>query len=343
MGRYLEDKVVVVSGSGQGIGRAVAVGMAAEGARVVTNSRRRGSTGPALLSDRHLDALTSEDRDWVDGQLVALSGDAESTATAIRAAGGEAVAFFGDISDFGAAAELIKTAVDSFGTIDVLVNVAGAFGFSPIWDMSEETWDRVTATKPKGHFNTIRHAAAHMMAQRSGRIINCTSRAFFGDTLHHAGYCAANAGVVGLTRAAAIELAPYGITCNAFSPWALTRASVELEAYGMAAAPGEGAWVDEEQTVTLALTPAPERVVPFLVYLAGEAAGDVSGSVFTLGGNRIGLYSEPVVAHTLTKAGPDPWSIDEIVEQAPGGLFLGYKSTVGLVKPGSAGEQGRVS
>jgi 3-oxoacyl-[acyl-carrier protein] reductase len=316
--------------------------MAAEGARVVTNSRRPGSTGPALLSARNLEALAPEDRDKVDGQLAALSGDAESTAAAIRAAGGEAVAFFGDISDFGAAAELMRTAADTFGAVDVLVNVAGAFGFSAIWDLSEETWDRVTATKPKGHFNTIRHAAPHMMARGWGRIINCTSRSFFGDPLRHAGYCAANAGVVGLTRAAAIELAPFGITCNAFSPWAFTRASVELEAYEMAAAPGKGAWVSEEHAVTAASTPAPERVVPFLVYLAGEAAGHVSGSVFTLGGNRIGLYSEPVVAHSLTKSGPDPWSVDEIVEQAPAGLLLGYRNTVGLVEPPDAGQRRRV-
>jgi NAD(P)-dependent dehydrogenase (short-subunit alcohol dehydrogenase family) len=188
----------------------------------------------------------------------------------------------------------------------------------------------VTATKPKGHFNTIRHAAPHMMGKRWGRIINCTSRSFFGDPLRHAEYCAANAGVVGLTRAAAIELAPYGITCNAFAPWAMSRASVELEAYGMATLPGEGAWVDESHAIPLALTPSPDRVVPFVVYLASEASREVSGSVFAVGGNQIGLWSEPEVAHTLTKAGSDPWSVDEIAEQAPRGLLLGYRSTVAL-------------
>ncbi len=128
---------------------------------------------------------------------------------------------------------LIQTAIDSFGRIDILVNVAGAFGFSPIEKMSEELWDKVTLVKPKGYFNTMRHAVPHMIKQKWGRIINCTSRAFLGDVIKHTEYCAANAGVVGLTKAVAIELHKYGITCNAFSPWALTRASYELDTYSL--------------------------------------------------------------------------------------------------------------
>jgi 3-oxoacyl-[acyl-carrier protein] reductase len=107
------------------------------------------------------------------------TGDTETTAEAIRKLGGEAVPCFGDISDFKAAQKLIRTAVDSFGSIDILVNVAGTFGFSPLWEMSEELWDEVTLTKPKGYFNCIRHAVPFMMKQKWGRIINCTSRAFW--------------------------------------------------------------------------------------------------------------------------------------------------------------------
>ncbi|MCX8032189.1 MAG: SDR family oxidoreductase [Thermoleophilia bacterium] len=338
VGEYLKGKVVVVTGSGRGIGRAIAIGMAAEGAKVVTNSRKPGSTGTALLSERHLAALSPEDRARVEQELEALTGDAETTAEAIRKAGGEAVAFFGDISDFKVAGELIKTAVDTFGGVDVLVNVAGTFGFSPIWELSEELWDKVTRVKPKGYFNTIRHAVPYMMEKRWGRILNCTSRAFFGDTLRHAEYCAANAGVVGLTRAVAIELFPYGITCNAFSPWAYTRASVELEAHELAASPEERAWVDEGFNFPASITPGPEYVVPFLVFLASDAAADVSGSIFEMGGNRIALYSEPKTAHTMYKQDPAPWTVDEIVQHARMGILAGYQTSVAVKPPRSSGE-----
>ncbi|MFC1949373.1 SDR family NAD(P)-dependent oxidoreductase [Chloroflexota bacterium] len=220
----------------------------------------------------------------------------------------------------------MQTAVDSFGKVDILVNNVGTFGFSPIWKMTEELWDHVTIAKPKSHFNCIRHAAPIMMEQKWGRILNCTSRAFLGDTIRHAEYCAANAGVVGLTRAAAIELYPYGITCNAYSPFARTRASFELMAYSMA--------VDEEDkpflssggpSMKLEDTPSPDYIVPFLVYLASEAAANISGSVFNVGGNSIGMYSQPDIARSLYKEG-DPWTMDELSSQAPRALFRGYKS-----------------
>ena len=113
----------------------------------------------------------------------------------IRDLGGEAAAFFGDVSDFKVAGQLIETALDNFGNIDILANIAGAFGICPVEETTEELWDRVTGIKPKGYFNTIRHALPHMIKQKSGRIINTVSRAFSGDVIKHAEYCASNAGV----------------------------------------------------------------------------------------------------------------------------------------------------
>lgn len=326
MGNALKGKVAVVTGSGQGVGRAIAIGLAREGARVVTNNRRPGSTGKAILTDAQLKSLDKKKGQWVEKETAAITGDAETTAQAIREAGGEAVAFFGDIVKFDVAARLIQTAVDSFGKIDILVNVAGAFGFSPIEKMTEELWDKVTLVKPKGYFNTIRHAAPHMMKQKWGRIINCTSKAFNGDIIKHAEYCAANAGVVGLTKAVAIELRSYGITCNAFSPFALTRASYELDSYSAAVDESENPWILGKPGFPLGFTPGPEYIAPFVCYLASDAAANISGSVFSLGGNGIGLYSEPEIARNLTKFDKGPWTMEELTQQVPRGLLGGYQS-----------------
>ena len=325
MRRSLENKVAVVTGSGQGIGRAIAIGLAKEGANVVTNNRRPGSTGRALLDDRLVDGMDAEKKAWLEKQSEAHTGDAETTAKTIRDMGMDAVAFFGDISDFDVAKQLIDTAVDRFGGIDILVNVAGTFGFSPVWEITEETWDRVNNTKPKGYFNTIRHAVPFMAKKKWGRIINATSRAFLGDVLKHAEYCAANAGVVGLTRAAAMELYSLGITCNAFSPFAKTRAAVELTAYDMAVDAKASPWMDRKHSFPLEMAPEPEHIAPLVCYLAGDAAGHISGSVFNVGGNGIGLYSEPEIIRNIIKQG-DPWTVEELENIAPRALFNGYRS-----------------
>jgi 3-oxoacyl-[acyl-carrier protein] reductase len=325
MGSNLQGKVAVVTGSGQGIGRAIALGMAGEGARVVTNNRRPGSTGYAIMNDSLINSLSDEKREWLEKLAGDATGDAETTAKAIVAAGGEAVPFFGDVSDFEVARKLIQTAVDSFGKIDILVNVAGSFGFGAIYEMSEEIWDRVTSIKPKGHFNCIRHAAPLMMEQKWGRILNCTSRAFTGDIIKHANYCAANAGVVGLTYATAKELYEYGITCNAFSPYARTRASFELMAYDMAVEGSKKPFLAERAPLPLEATPQPEELVPFLVYLCMETAAGISGTVFSVGGASIGMYSEPEVKRSMFKQG-GPWTVEEIAKLAPRGLFQGYRN-----------------
>jgi 3-oxoacyl-[acyl-carrier protein] reductase len=320
MGDTLRGKVAIVTGSGQGIGRAIAVGMAKEGAKVVTNNRRPGSTGYALLDDSILNSMSKEQREWLCKQAEEATGDAETTAEALREIGGEAVPFFGDISSFEIAGKLIQTAVDSFGKIDILVNVAGTFGFSAIWEMTEELWDRVTLTKPKGYFNCIRHAVPFMMKQRWGRILNCTSRAFVGDVLKHAQYCAANAGVVGLTRAVAKELYPYGITCNAFAPHARTRAAFELAAYDKAVTEAESPWMDRKYAFPLENTPSADDLAPFIAYLASDEAAEINGMVFSVVGSSIGVYSEPEISRTLIKYG-GRWTIDEIRQQAPRGLL----------------------
>jgi 3-oxoacyl-[acyl-carrier protein] reductase len=330
MADALKGKVAVVTGSGQGIGRAIAIGLAMEGAKVVTNNRRRGSTGNAIVKESQVNAL-GERKEWFQKGTREIAGDAETTAEAIKDLGGEALPFFGDIADFGVAAGLIRTTIEAFGKIDILVNVAGTFGFSPVWEITEELWDHVTSTKPKGYFNAIRHAVPHMIKQKWGRIINWTSRAFLGDVLKHAEYCAANAGVVGLTYAVAKELYPYGITCNAFSPYAKTRADYELKAFDMVSSKEESPWMDRKFAgPSDREAPGPEHIAPFVAYLASDGAEKISGSVFSIAGNSIGLYSEPAIARSLVKFDSRPWTVGEIEKQAPLALFMDYKSPADL-------------
>jgi 3-oxoacyl-[acyl-carrier protein] reductase len=329
MSDVLKGRVAVVTGSGQGIGRAIAIGLAKEGAKIVTNNRKKGSTGSQMLTDAQIKKLDKKKKEWFEKETAAINGDAETTAQTIKEMGGEAVPFFGDIADFATAEKLIDTAIKSFGKIDILVNVAGGFGFSPIEKMTEELWDKVTRIKPKGYFNTMRHAIPHMIKQKSGRIINATSRAWLGDVIKHAEYCAANAGVVGLTKAAAIELHKYGITCNCFSPFAKTRAAFELGAYPLTVSKEDIPFVFDnmgfgENMANIA--PGPEYVAPFVCYLASDAAANISGSIFTLGGNTISMYSEPIHSNNLTKYDNKPWTMEELMQQAPRGLLMGYKN-----------------
>jgi len=172
MADKLNGKVAIVTGSGQGIGKAVAMALAAEGAKVVTNNRKQGTQG----------------------------GDAATVAAEIKAAGGEAIPFFGSVSDFKEAQQAIQTAVKTFGRIDIVVNNAGSDAPKMVWNMSEEEWDLSVDSFLKSSFNMIRHAAPLMREQKWGRIINTTSTAWLG-TVGHCNYGAAKAGIVGLTRA----------------------------------------------------------------------------------------------------------------------------------------------
>ncbi len=324
MGDLLKGKVAVVTGSGQGIGRGIALGLAREGAKVVTNNRKPGSTGFAHLRDEQLKKLNEKQLKWVYELQKEYSGDAETTARMIRDEGGEAIPFFGDVSNFNVAAEMIQKTIDTYSKIDILINVVGTFRFSPVEEMTEETWDYVFNVKPKAYFSCIRHAVPHMLKQKWGRIINCTSRAWSGDPLKHCEYAAANAAVVGLTRAVSNELFHRGVTCNAFSPWARTRASFELAAFSMLGKEGD-AVNEKKQEEMLEATPSPEDLGPFMAYLSSDLASKISGTVFNVGGNTIGIHEEPVIRTSITKPG-ERWTIDELKVQLPNSIFYGYKS-----------------
>ena len=243
-------RTVIVTGAGQGLGRAHALAFGAEGFQVVVND-----IGPA----------------------------ADAVAAEIVEVGGVAVASAGDVADWAYAESLVATAVDRFGGLDVLVNNAGLVRDRMLVGMSEQEWDEVLRVDLKGHFCPLRHAAAYWRAQHkagapgTGRVINTSSGAGLMGSVGQGNYAAAKAGVVGLTLVAAAELGRYGVTVNAIAPSARTPMTAAVFAEMMST---QDADFDAM---------APENVSPLVVWLGTAEAGEVTGRVFEVEGGRIGL------------------------------------------------------
>src|SRR5579883_1705113 len=207
MGDLLAGRVAVVTGAGRGIGREVALALAAAGAKVVVNDYGVNVDGSAPST-----------------------GPAFEVVAEIARAGGEAVASTESVADWGSAKRIIDTAVERFGRIDVLVTCAGVLRDRMIFNMTEEEWDTVLAVHLKGTFNCVRHACTHMREQRYGRIVTFSSGAGLFGNPGQANYGAAKSAIGGLTKVAARDLGRYGVTVNAICPVAGTRMTLS-EAY----------------------------------------------------------------------------------------------------------------
>lgn len=252
------DRVVVVTGAGRGIGRAHALAFAAAGAKVVVND-----VGVSI--------------DGSDGS----AGPAQSVVDEIRILGGDAVANTSDVADWAGAEQLIATAVDTFGSLDVLVNNAGFLRDRMLANLSEDEWDAVIRVHLKGHFAPLRHAAAYWRSEHKAgrdvdaRIVNTSSGAGLQGSVGQGNYAAAKAGIAGLTLVAASELAAYGVTVNAIAPAARTRMT-------------EGAFAEDMAKPTQGFDAmAPENVSPLVVWLGSTESKDVTGRVFEVEGGTI--------------------------------------------------------
>ena len=290
MGETLKGKVAVITGSGQGIGKAIATAMAKEGAKIVTNNRTRGAKG----------------------------GDAETTAEEIKNGGGEAIPVFADVSKFDEGGKLIKAAVGSFGRIDILVNAAGIVRDKMCFNMSFKEWDAVIKAHLYSCFNCSRHTCVPMKEQRWGRIINVTSDAYRG-TMGHVNYGAAKGGIVSLTRSMAIELARYGITCNCIAPAAATRMTMTEEVKGGMKKRMEAGTMSRVVYERLDDLPSPEFIPPIVVYLASDYGAKINGYVLGCGGGKISVHGIAEEVHAIYKdyKSTGPWTIDELIRLIP--------------------------
>ncbi|OHV58648.1 short-chain dehydrogenase [Pseudofrankia sp. BMG5.36] len=255
----MKDRVAVVTGAGRGIGATIAATYAREGAAVVVNDL--GGTGDGKGSD---------------------TTPAEEVVSKIAAEGGTAIADYTDITDHAAAAAMIQRAIDEYGRLDILVNVAGILRDKMIFNLVEEDWDAVIAVHLKGHYNTIKPAASHWRGQRDenahNRIINFTSISGLHGSAGQPNYAAAKMGIVGLTYSCANALRRYGVTTNAISPGAASRLVATIPA-GRNPEPDNG--------------PGPEHLGPIATYLASERSGWLNGRVVGARGPSVELYNIP--------------------------------------------------
>jgi len=291
MGDRLKDKVAVVTGAGRGIGRGIAIALAAEGAKVVVN-----------------DLGGARDGSGKD------AGPAEGVVAEIKENGGEAVVNSDSVADQEGGESIIQTAIDAYGKIDILVNNAGILRDRMVFNMAPEEWDAVVKVHLYGVFNCSKPASVLMRQQKSGRIISMSSTSGLIGNAGQANYGAAKAGIAGFTRVAARDLGKYGITVNAIAPAAGTRMTVSPEMEEARRRRVERGEISEAQANAMRM-PGPDDVAPIVVYLATDAAANINGCTFGAVGGRISLYTDPRPIKTIVKDGR--WTLDELLRLVP--------------------------
>jgi NAD(P)-dependent dehydrogenase (short-subunit alcohol dehydrogenase family) len=281
MGQKLKGKSAVVTGSGNpvGIGRAVALALAAEGAKVVVN-------------DIGIDKDGKKAADRVVAEIIKAKG--------------VAVANYDSVATVQGGENIIRTALTNFGKIDILVNCAGNFIPRRFADTTEQEWDSIISVHVKGHFSCIKAAIKEMIKQKSGRIINFSSR---GATVGGGSpvYSTAKAAILGLTSSLAADVKEYGITVNAILPSAVT---------------GLFPWAKKrmEDNLPVAASTEPEYVAPMVTYLATDEAQGITGRYIYASGGDICIYPQPLLVPAespvfIRKIGK--WTVDEIGQVIP--------------------------
>jgi 3-oxoacyl-[acyl-carrier protein] reductase len=278
----LAGRVAIVTGAGSGLGRVEALELARQGASVVVNDLGTGLDGRGE-SDAPAHAVVRE----------------------IAAAGGKAIAAFGDVADFAQSERIVRAAVDAFGDLNILVNNAGFTRDGMIQKMTEEQWDSVMRVHAKGHFCMIRHTMAYWRERQRanqpvyGRLISTASDSFMMGQLGQPNYVAAKAAIAHLTLSAARECLRLGATANVILPRARTRMTMASTWAAMYAPPKQG--FD---------TYAPEHIGPVVAWIASPHAANVSGHLIQMWGKHVRVYAAPQPA--LDHEHDVPWTVDEL-------------------------------
>ena len=280
----LTGKVAVVTGSGRGIGRGVAMEMAAEGAKVVV-----------------VDPGVNVDGSGADNSVAA------QVVEEIKAAGGDAVACMESVVTMEGGEKIIQTAVDTFGRLDVVVTCAGILRDRMIFNMTEQEWDDVIAVHLKGTFTVVKNACILFRQQRSGRIITFTSESGLVGNSGQANYGAAKSGIAGFTKVVAKDMGRYGVTANAIAPRASTRMIGDIPDTAAEIRERSGVATLTEDFDMAALDP--DAIAPFICYLASDYADNVNGQTFLVYGNTVSLMSQPRPQRSLYEPSGH-WDLD---------------------------------
>lgn len=315
MANLLEGKVIAMTGAGRGIGRECALLAASEGARVIVNDPGVNPDGSG-----HDD------------------GPAAQVVEEIKKAGGEATANFADVSTMDGGESIIRTALDTYGKLDGLINLAAILRDRMVFNLTEQEWDDVIRVDLKGHFTTIKPAAVLMRQQRYGRIVNYSSVSGLQGNSGQANYGAAKAGVAGLTRVAARDLGRYGVTVNCIAPGASTRLTATVPqsardlraSRGIAGAGGPATTPSAAPAANRAAEEAaamrgPDMVAPMTVYLLLDEAWNINGRIFQVAGGHIGLLQDMYPPFkNIYKHGK--WTLDELRMLVPTQLMAGVQN-----------------
>ena len=278
--KMCDGKVCVVTGAGRGIGKAIAEMLASHGAKVVVND--------------------------IGVELDGTGGDtslAQSVADGIIGCGGEAVANSDSVASYKGAENIVQTALDQYGQIDVIVNNAGILRDVIFHKMTEDDWDSVMNVMLKGTFNVSRVAATHFRQQSSGSFIHMTSTSGLLGNFGQSNYGACKLGIIGFSKCIALDMARYHVRSNCIAPsaWSRMTGSVPTNT------PEQKKRAEQRKQVT------PEKNAPMAVFLASEMSRDVTGQVFATRHNEIHLFSQPRPIRTMQTS--EGWTPAKIAER----------------------------
>jgi NAD(P)-dependent dehydrogenase (short-subunit alcohol dehydrogenase family) len=281
----IDGRVAIITGGARGIGASISRLFAREGASLVINDLGGAPDGTG-----------------------SNEGPAKQIADEIAATGGKAVADGGDIANVATGERLVRTAVEQFGKLDIVVNVAGILRDRMIFNLAEQDWDEVIRVHLKGHYSTVRPASAYWREQHNPdghyRVINFTSVSGLDGSPGQPNYAAAKMGIVGLTYSLAQGLSRYGVTANAIAPGAATRLTATV--------PADKRVAREDRPSDEDLRRSPDNIAPVALYLASDRSDWLTGRVISSSGFDVGLYENPQIIRQLSA--PVPWEYDSLAK-----------------------------